>query len=285
MEVVVFYLILAGGLAVICVTDSPARAGGAESRTVLYQVTYADRRIVNLTTPPTTDRGILLVTRITSTNSALPGYETVSTGNTPIEELNPQRTVEQQLSWNGSAWVAEGDQNAQKPTMPLQGSQGRTAVRVQNVLHWVTESGNQLKTAQARLETAKKQDDIILALRDIERASQALKLATLAVGELQTTLLKGGISTGSMPPPTADQVLPDNAVDTLATSPDGYPPNQPVLKSHVNVSGYVGGLGTWGGWSPRGRDAWPIAGDVDVYQETPNPDYDTGPRVIIREQK
>ena len=277
-----FCLALAGLIVAVGLADNAALAGGLKSRSVVYQVTYSDRRIVNLSTPPATDKGILLVTKITATNSALPGYETISTGNTPIEELNPQRTVEQQMRWDCSEWVIGNRRNPKASVVRWEAPQGRTAVRIQNVLHWVTESGNQIKTAQARLKSAKTPDAITLALRDLDNARRAQQQATMAVGELQADLLRGGISTGNFPPPR-QHVLPDNAVDTLTTSPSGYPPNQPVLRSHVNIGGYFGGGGL-GGWN-RNRWNWPVAGNIDIYQETPNPDYDTGPRVIIREQK
>ena len=230
-----------------------------QSISVVYQVTYSDRRIVNLSTPPATEKGILLVTKITSTNSALPGYETISTGNTPIEELNPQRTVEQQMRWDGSAWVIGNRRSPGVPIVRWRPPLGKTAVRVQNVLHWVTESGNQIKIAQTRLKAAKTQDAITLALRDLQRAREAQQQATLAVGELQADLLHGGISTGSFSPPRG-HVLPGNAVDRLSpspTSPNGYPPNQPILRSYVNMGGYFGGVGTGEGGIPtNGAGRW-----------------------------
>lgn len=252
-------------------------AGDSQSRSVLYQVTYSDRRIVNLTTPPAAEKGILLVTRITATSSALPGYETRSTGNTPIEEFNPQRTVEQQMRWNGSQWVVGSSVNAKITVARLQGPQGRTAVRIQNVLHWITESGNHIKDAQARLKASKASEAILLTLRDLKHARQTQRQATMAVGELKANLLHGEISVGSFPPPRK-HVLPYNAVEMLTA-----PGNQPVLRSEVNIGGYFGDRGRRGWKSNKWR--WPVAGNVDVYQETPNPDYDTGPRVIIREQK
>ena len=275
------YLQLTALAAVILTVAGIAVA--SESESVVYQVTYSDRRIENHTTPPDTNKGILLVTEIKSTNSALPGYETISTGNTPIEELNPQRTVERQMYWNGSAWTTIDKKNSKPPAVQWQGPNGTVAVRVQNVLQWVTESGNQIKIAQVRLRSAKNPEAITLAIRDLEQALQSQQQAVLAVGELQANLLKGGISTGNFPQP--QQPVPVcGGADTVSTSSDGYPPNQPVLRSHVNVNGYLGGWGGWGGYPGR-RWAWPVAGNVDVYQEMPNPDYDTGPRVIIREQK
>lgn len=270
----------AGLIIAIGPVNEATLASDSQSESVVYQVTYSDRRIVNLPSPPRTNKGILLVTKISTTRSALPGYETISTGNTPVEELNPQRTVEKQMWWDGSAWVSENKPGPRSSTPQLHKPEGIMAVRVQNVLHWVMLSGNQITIAQARLRAAKKNSDITLALRDLEQARHAQQQAILAVGELQAILLRGGVSTGATPQPLRNVPPASTSTATLSTAPNGYPPNQPVLKSRVSVGGYLGN------WNAGGSEwGWPMGGAVDIYQETPNPDYDTGPRVIIREQK
>ncbi|GEM_PF-2219803 len=277
---------LTGLMCVVLLLIASRGMAGRQSSSTVYQVTYADRRIVNLPAPPGTNEGVLLVTRISTTRSALPSYETTSTGNAPIEQLNPARTVEQQMRWDGKAWVAGNKPSKARPTVQWQKPQSRTAVQVQNVLLWVTESGNKIRIAQARLDQAKGPQAIALALRDIQQALHAQQQATLAVGQLQATLGQKGVATGrqtSAATPTACQsAYPQSTMgngDVVSTSPSGYPPNQPVLRSRVSVGGYFGDWHTGSGNWP-----WPVGGTADIYQETPNPDYDTGPRVIIREE-
>jgi hypothetical protein len=59
---------------------------------------------------------------------------------------------------------------------------------------------------------------------------------------------------------------------------DGYDPNKPTLSTDVWFSGYVGGEDGF-----CGGKYWPYLSNIRVHEERPNPDYDTGPRVIIRE--
>ena len=270
---------------VLLLQASPSLAGQRSSSAV-YQVTYADRRIENLPAPPRTNEGILLVTRISTTRSALPSYETTSTGNAPVEQLNPARTVEQQMQWDGKGWVAGNKPAQARPGAGRQKPQNLTAVRVQNVLLWVTESGNKIRIAQARLNQAKGPQAVTLALRDLAQALHAQQQATLAVGQLQAALGQNGVATGMQVPTAGPGSCPSIQTQstmgnggTVSTSPSGYPPNQPVLRSRVNVGGY---FGNW--QSGSGNWPWPVGGTADIYQETPNPDYDTGPRVIIRKE-
>ena len=115
----------------------------------------------------------MLVTRISTTRSALPSYETTSTGNAPVEQLNPARTVEQQMQWDGKGWVVRSKPAQARPGAGRQKPQNLTAVRVQNVLLWVTESGNKIRIAQARLNQAKGPQAVTLALRDLTQALHA----------------------------------------------------------------------------------------------------------------
>lgn len=106
-------LFLGAGAAACWLSVSPRGAQAGEdapavpSGTVFYQVTYNDGTIRNLPAVPTENGGIHSVLRVARYEPELPGYVAVSTGNTPVEVLNPGRTARNSMHWDGQAWVAD----------------------------------------------------------------------------------------------------------------------------------------------------------------------------------
>ncbi len=75
--------------------------------TIYYQITYSDGTVEQRSTPPPTKAGIQSVSRVARYEPELPSYETASTGNAPVENLNPGRTVMTEMTWDGSKWAPQ----------------------------------------------------------------------------------------------------------------------------------------------------------------------------------
>jgi len=99
----------------------PAHAQPAPpARTVYYQVAHAGGRIQQADQVPRTSRNIRTVIRVIRIEPPGGGSVIVSTGPMPVIEINPVRTVKQELTWNGKAWV--GPQPARRPPAPRRGA-------------------------------------------------------------------------------------------------------------------------------------------------------------------
>lgn len=81
------------------------------SGTIYYQVTYSDGKVEQRNTPPPTQAGIEQVSRVARYEPELPSYETLSTGNAPVENLNPGRTVTTEMTWDGQKWTPQVTDN------------------------------------------------------------------------------------------------------------------------------------------------------------------------------
>ncbi|MBN1553865.1 MAG: hypothetical protein JXA11_03915 [Phycisphaerae bacterium] len=289
------------GISIPCRSDNPQ----GESSSVIYQVTYSDKSIRNLPDPPTTNQGILMVTRITRTNSSLPSTETVSTGNQSMEMLNPGRTQETQLTWDGLAWTsavkisspplpapppaAAARQRvpslkkpgaAQRDLPPSRGPQrnmtsGEVCDEIQKIMELLSVSERALREAEQKLVSG------VDVPQDADAATRALEEAREAQQKAMTTVIQLKSSLRQSPMQTA------GTTNTLRTTAPrkSYDPNRPILPpptldTNINVNGIYGGGWPGGGWG------WPgFGGNVMIQSQQPNPDFDVGPRVIIREQK
>lgn len=237
---------------------SRVSAGQDSNATVYYQVTYKNGEIKDLPSPPKTGEGILMVVKFVRYDKELPSAETVSTGNQPIEMLNPPRTSSTQFTWNGQAWVPAIEPRQPRSARPA----GRTA-RAASVSADPYAQAEQYLTAarkavkQARIDLSAGQTD--QARQQLDRAAEQHQQLAVALARLR--------------------VAPRPAVaDRPARDPHTPNPPPPVLRGATDYNGPVEPAG-WGGLG-----GWPYFGNVSTYTERPNPDYDTGPRVIIREQ-
>jgi hypothetical protein len=293
-------------MTVPCWSDDPR----GQSTSVIYQVTYKDKTIKNLTDPPTTNENILMVTRITRTNSSLPSTETISTGNQPMEMYNPGRTQETQLRWNGQAWtpavivkskpkpvpaaaprptpprdviqtpleesvVADGGVPPRQriPRRPANIAEIRDTV--QEIMELLSVSDRALHQAQQQVAMAGEDPE---AIRD---AGESLARARKAQQEVTTNLIQLKMSLGIRQNPPRPRVAQASPASPGAPT---YDPNRPitpppVLNTNIAVNGAFGY-----GWP--GACGWPyFGGNVMIQKQEPNPDFDTGPRVIVREQE
>lgn len=283
-----------------------------QSTSVIYQVTYTNKSIQNHNDPPKTNKGILMVTRITRTNSSLPSTETISTGNQSMEMLNPGRTQETQLTWNGQAWIpAVKLQPKAKPAptaSPARAPGGQTSTAAPaETLHSPTPRRVSPQAMNA-VEVRKKMQEIMELLSVSERAirqaetqvamvantpsaaqnaQKSLAQARQTQQQIMTTLIQLKGQLGIRHPQAPAQA----AASTPSTAPPAQPGfwqpkdlNRPIippatLNTNIAVSGNVGY-----GWP--GACGWPfLGGNVMIQKQEPNPDFDVGPRVIIREQE
>lgn len=290
--------VLIGTVLLWLTTPCPADNPRGESTTVFYQVTYQDKTVENLPEPPTTNEGILMVTRITRTNSSLGGTKTVSTGNQSIEMFNPGRTQETQLRWDGSAWrpaVRLSDhppspsrrktgRPADDGTEPKESSAPRPAARplspdeiaaqMQKIMELIGISDRALRRAEQSLAAADSPQAIRAAEKALEEARQAQQSVLT-----ELVLLKAALR--DQPPARRYSSLAPTTPPVSAGNDSAYDPNRPItppptLDTSIGVSG-------WGGW-PDEPWGWP-GGNVMIQTQQPNPDFDTGPRVIVREQE
>ena len=236
----------------------PTRTGKV-STSVYYQVTYANKTIRDLPTCPTTNKDILMVTRIATYRSSLPSYRTHSTGSTAVTELNPARTVTTTLVWNGSAWV-----DALAPVKYE--SRGANITEAQ-----LREVGNQLVAISKSLDAI---DSVLVNVADPQApdkirigVSAARKSQAKAASALLRILLAGG--------------------GNSARANRAYRGNPAVLTNRVSIGGY--GLPGMVRRCPKcgwhfAPGFFPLAG-FDIITQTPNPDYESNrPKVKIETQ-
>jgi hypothetical protein len=295
---------------VVLWSAAPARADDdpqGSSSSVIYQVTYQDRSIRNLTEPPKTDKGILMVVRITRTNSALPSSETVSTGNQSVEMLNPGRTQMTQLEWDGKAWTSAvkikdpppdsptpirkrsaaepapaADPTATPPPRERPISPREVSEKLQKVMELLGVADRAIQQAESQIAILR-QDSPAAATS----TQQAITEARKAQQEIVSTVIDLKDQLAKIRPDPVAEKDAAAAAPTESTAEPGEPAYDPnrvvpppaVLRTNVDATG------CWenSGWS--GCPGWPYFGSASIYTEEPNPDYDVGPRVIIREQK
>ncbi len=292
-------------LATPCSADDPQ----GESSIVIYQVTYTDKNIQNLNDPPTTNKGILMVTRITRTNSSLPSTETVSTGNQSMEYLNPGRTQETQLQWDGRSWVSEvkfrprpqpaaanppaqysaqNDNDSAAYDPPSRRSAARSATtaelreKMQEIMELLSVSDRALRQAEQQIAMAADSPEAIQdAEHSLAQARKAHQDVVTNMIQLKTSL--GLLQTSEVNSSVA-QIPPPDSSGTLGTS-QAYDPNRPIVPPAV-LNNNVAVNGAYGGYGWPGAGGWPyFGGNVSIQTQEPNPDFDVGPRVIVREQK
>lgn len=246
------------GVGMLYLTSRVA-AGQDANATVYYQVTYENGEIKDLPTAPQTNQGILMVVKFVRYDKELPSAVTVSTGNQPVEMLNPARTTSTQLTWNGQAWV-----NAVAPRTPQPNSQAPATAP---------------PAAQPRRDdpTAELEEHLTVARRAVEQAR--IDLAAGKTADAQKQLSRAIDAHQQLSAAIARLRVSPAVATARANAQDPNVPQSPppVLRSETNYSGPVDP-----GWG--GLGGWPYFGNVSTCSERPNPDYDTGPRVIIREQ-
>ena len=97
-------------IAAVALAAALAMAGGAHaaapSPTVVWQVTYADGRVRDLDSPPTTSAGIRGVLRIARVPPAPGAARVLATGPESVRQVGAGSTAMHELRWNGTAWVA-----------------------------------------------------------------------------------------------------------------------------------------------------------------------------------
>lgn len=243
-----------------------------ESTSVYYQVTYTGGTIKDLASAPRSNTNIVMVTKITQYQSDLPGYEAVSTGNQTIESLNPTRTIQTQLEWDGTSWAPAVKPRQQTPapaspapTSPAGGATipPDTAGQLEQSL---AEAARAVAEADAKLNTAAAEPG------GLEAARKALARAMAA---LQTSQQ---LASRAAQPNTTTPAGSAGPTRNVASGYSGVTKPHPVLTTAVNAESlpwaYPCMPGGWGEWG----------GNASVVTQQPNPDYDTGPRVIIREE-
>lgn len=287
-----------------CEADDPE----GESSSVIYQVTYTDKSIQNLNDPPATNKDILMVTRITSTNSSLPSTETVSTGNQSMEMFNPGRTQETQLHWDGRTWTPAVKIKAKPRPAPAMASSApptseesvaaygnelppQTVSRrpmnasdirekMQEIMELLSVSDRALRQAEQQVAMAA---DTPAAAQEAERS---LAQARKAHQDVMTGMIQLKTSLGLLQAPPANCAVAQTSPDPQPQQNQPYDPNRPitppaVLNTNIAVNG---AFGSGYGWP--GACGWPyFGGNVAIQNQEPNPDFDTGPRVIVREQE
>ena len=204
---------------------------------VLYQVTRNDRSVRNQPDPPGSNEGIRMVIKIVRYDSALPGTETVSTGNQQIEKLNPPRIIKTQLKWNGRKWV---------PAITPERKVARTP----------SATSATLSLAMGELERVAEELQGEPDKKDLARLEKSLR-NVIAVLSLVGKQVDGAGN------------------ERHGDQSDGPPA---TLRERVKAEGEL----RRGSRYHRGRVG--IDGAVDIETEEPNPDYDVGPRVKIREK-
>lgn len=304
------------GFSILLWTGSPSEADDPQGRSssVIYQVTYQDKSIRNLPDPPDTNEGILMVMRITRTNSSLPRTETLSTGNQSMELLNPGRTQETQLHWNGQSWTPAVKIKPKPvtpsaypvrparfaPPKPEESSVNQNVIaddgvspraratdhernptelreKIQRIMELLSVSDRALRRAEQQVAMAAN------APEAMQNAEQSLVEARQAHQEAMTNIIQLKSSLGLRRTRKAN--LTAVAQTPTATPQPPYDPNRPitpppVLNTNIAANGYCGGYG----WP--GACGWPcFGGNVMIQSQQPNPDFDAGPRVIIREQE
>ncbi|MCD4824387.1 MAG: hypothetical protein K8S55_07260 [Phycisphaerae bacterium] len=246
-----------GGLAILLgatwlANELAPAAEPTTSTDVFYQVTYTDRTIKNLPEAPRTNVGVMMVTRVAHFTSSAPQYNTVSTGNAPLEVLNPSRTVSTKLKWDGKAWVAAVKAPPTRQKAPAAGPAppADIATELQKIRQAVAAAEKAIALADKALSTSASNPAALTNAR--EALADAKKSLATVRQQIQTVAAK---------------------VNTPSRAP-GPPAGPPAtLSTDLHVEGY-------GGWGRR-RWGWGC-GNVSIHKEEPNPDYDTGPRVIIR---
>jgi hypothetical protein len=161
------WLIVAASMAaVLLIGGSLAGAQDAlpVAGTIYYQVTYSDGTVEQRNTPPPTNAGIRSVSRVARYEPELPSYETASTGNAPVENLNPGRTVVTEMTWDGSKWApqitdspikaAQRRKHGQpsRPTDAETAAQARRAQHLAAAIDAVNRLGQSLEQANELLE-------------------------------------------------------------------------------------------------------------------------------------
>ena len=220
------------------------------STSVYYQVTYKNKSVRDLSLPPKTNKDIISVTKIVTFRSSLPGYETVSTGNTHIQDLNPVRTVSTSLIWNGKSW---------SPAVRLPEPTDKSSTLA---------VGQIKKLAQNLVDLGAKIDAIDNQLNDFANPNAPDNLRKLAANV---------------------KTLKNSALQNLVTLINGKSAGAqkcanykipPILRSNIYFTGL--GLG-YLRICPNCSSVLPF-GSASIQIQQPNPDYDQGPRVKIREK-
>jgi hypothetical protein len=245
-----------------------------ESTSVYYQVTYADGEIKDLATAPRTNTNILMVTKITQYQSDLVGYEAVSTGNQTIESLNPTRTVQTQLEWDGTSWAPAVKPRQQAPAQPA-AAPVRPAGGAEQPLPASSAALLEQSLAEAARAIAEADQKLSTAAAEPGGLTAARKALARAMAALQTS--QQIASRASQPGATTPAGSAGPSRD-VASGYRSVTKPQPVLTTTVNAEAmpwaYPCMPGGWGEWG----------GNASVVTQQPNPDYDIGPRVIIREE-
>lgn len=200
-------------------------AEGPVSSETFYQVTYKDRTIKNLPDPPDTNEGIVMVVRVSRFESSLPGYETISTGNQPVESLNPGRTVNTKLRWDGEAWI--DPQEAQRVQVdpqnkPRNHDQAETRhrkellSRIQQVLEMVSSAEQSVASAQKQLDAAGQDPQAIRKARDaLHQAKTSQQQAFVALMKLQVELSRIQNDSSAL-----ESLQPTGKISRLQSLPD-----------------------------------------------------------------
>ena len=219
------------------------------STSVYYQVTYKNKTIRDLSAAPTTNKDILSVTKIVTFRSSWPGYETVSTGNTHIQNLNPVRTVSTSLMWNGKSWAP-----AVNLPEPTDKSSSLAVSEIKKLAKNLVDLDSKLNAVDNQLNDFANPNapDNLRKL-----ASEMKSIKNKALKNLLILVNGKSANSAKCKPYRAPAVLTDNI--------------------------YFSGLGL--GYlriCPNCSCVLPFSASVRVQQ--PNPDYDERPRVKIRQK-
>lgn len=198
---------LLAGHAAIC----PAE----ESRTVYYQVTYADGASRELSAVPATDKDIKRVLRITRIEQGNRGYEILSTGPQPLTLVNRGQTYQADLTWNGKAWVAPGEEPA-APAITLQPVSATSQENLPQAKTALLELAQKLLAADQAIHDAEK--SLLSAAKPAEAAAEALAKARR---ELQSAAA-AAIAAGKMlspAQPRQELPVPSGTVSPASAAP------------------------------------------------------------------
>lgn len=197
--------------------------------TVYYQVTYDDGTVRDQAQLPPDDTGIKTVLRIARYESELPSYETVTTGNQPVEVLNPGRTIKTTLLWTGRDWqpaiLPRGAENSAdcngldvRAVASLLGKLTAAMTELQSA----TDSLRQAETVLGQSADPQQRQGALLKLQQAREAHSRLQTALLAMQSRLGEVLAGGGS----------DTKPMGQVKLLAglTGPDGQGVVNPIAE-------------------------------------------------------
>ncbi|NBB95968.1 MAG: hypothetical protein GVY16_09565 [Planctomycetes bacterium] len=240
---------LAAMTAVLLLAGSFAEAEDAlpVDGTIYYVVTYSDGTIEQRSAPPPTDAGIRSVSRVARYEPELPSYETATTGNEPVEVLNPGRTVTTEMHWNGRLWVAQVTDSPIKRAARRRQAPPRQAAastldvrRVADAIEAVNRLGEAIDAARQQLDAADP-DAKAKAQLQLTRASNLHQQATAALIALQ--------SQAATPPQPA-----------TSAAAAGQDAPRPALPPGLKPTGRI----TAGKQLPDARDGLPLSDAIGV---------------------